>query len=112
MCCLRSKVVFADSRVKGAYQKLNSSRSEDRLILSWLDNAFDDIADDAFCGIQIPKKQIPEKYRKEYEIDNLWKYNLPNGWRLLYSVARDEVIVISIIIEWLDHKNYERRFGY
>ena len=56
-----------------------------------------------------------EKYqlaRLGYEIDNLWKYDLPRGWRLMYSVARDEVIVISIILEWLPHKEYERRFGY
>ena len=55
---------------------------------------------------------IPTKYLKDYQIDNLWKYDLPNGWRLLYSIARDEVIIVSIIIEWIDHKKYERRFGY
>lgn len=109
---MRSKVVFADGKVKSAYNDLKGSKGEDLKVLSWMEKAFDDIAENAFSGIQIPKRQIPDKYLKDYSIDNLWKYNMPNGWRLMYSVARDEVIVISIIIEWLDHKKYERRFGY
>lgn len=37
---------------------------------------------------------------KKYGVDNLWKYDLPKGWRLLYSVRGNEIIVISIILEW------------
>lgn len=55
---------------------------------------------------------IPDKYLKKYRIHNLWKYNLPNAWGLLYSVESDGIIVISVILEWVSHKNYERMFGY
>ena len=61
---------------------------------------------------QCPKKQIPKIYIKKYGIDNLWKYNFPNAWRLIYSVARDEIIVVTIILEWMNHKEYEKRFNY
>jgi len=108
---MKSQVVFADHRLKETFDKLKDSTTEDQRLHEWLNRAIDDLAEDAFCGIQIPKKQIPKEYIKKYEIDNLWKYNLPNAWRLLYSVAK-EVIIISIIIEWLDHKDYERRFRY
>ncbi|MDI6708812.1 MAG: hypothetical protein QME47_07005, partial [Candidatus Thermoplasmatota archaeon] len=30
---------------------------------------------------------IPKEYIEKYSIDNLWKYNMPKAWRLLYSVA-------------------------
>jgi hypothetical protein len=40
------------------------------------------------------------------------KMLLPKGWRLIYSVANDGVCIISILLEWMDHKNYERRFNY
>jgi len=109
---MHSRVVFAEAKLKTAYEKLQSSKSEDQQLHEWLHRAFEDLAQNAFCGIQIPKKQIPKMYIKKYRIDNLWKYNLPNAWRLLYSVARDEVLVISIILEWLPHKEYERRFNY
>jgi hypothetical protein len=45
-------------------------------------------------------------------IDNLWKYDMPSAWRLLYSLKTEEIEIVAIILEWLDHKNYERRFGY
>jgi len=109
---MRSKVVFADAKLKHAFESLPNSKTEDKRLHEWLQHAFDDIADNAFCGVQIPKKLIPRTYVKKYGIDNLWKYNLPNAWRLIYSVARDEITVISIILEWLPHGEYERRFKY
>ena len=54
-----------------------------------------------------------EEYVQKYGINNLWKYDLPRGWRLLYTVTADnEVELISAILEWFDHKDYERKFGY
>ncbi len=109
---MKCRVVFADKKVKESFEKLRDSKTEEQKLFSHLNKAFDDISENAFCGIQIPKKLIPKKYIKEYGIDNLWKYNLPGAWRLLYSVARDEIIVIAIVLEWLPHKEYEKRFGY
>lgn len=109
---MKCNVVFADNKLKEAFERLRDSKTEDQTLYSWLDRAFDDICENAFGGIQIPKRLIPKKYLKKYGIDNLWKYNLPSAWRLLYSVARDEIIVIAIVLEWLPHKEYEKRFGY
>ncbi|OQX19172.1 MAG: hypothetical protein BWK75_05925 [Candidatus Altiarchaeales archaeon A3] len=109
---MKSRVVIADKKLKNVFENLKDSKTEDRKLYERLNRAFDDLADDSFCGIQIPKKQIPKEYIKKYGIDNLWKYNLPNAWRLIYSVVGDNVTVISVVIEWMDHKKYERRFGY
>ncbi len=106
------KVVFADEKLKQAFEKLKETRTEDRRLFAWLNRAFDDLKKDPFCGIQIQRRLIPKEYVRKHGIDNLWKYDLPNAWRLVYSVAKHEVVILSIIIEWLDHKNYERRFGY
>src|SRR3990167_7106447 len=94
------------------FEKLKDSKTEDKNLHEWINRAFDDIEENAFCAIQVPKNLFPKEYVQKYQITNLWKYDLPNGWRLLYTVGRDGIIVLSIILEWLDHKNYERRFGY
>ena len=66
-----------------------------------------------FSGIQIPKRLFPKEYVRKYGINNLWKYDLPRGWRLMYTVtAENEVDLISAILEWFDHKDYEMRFKY
>ncbi len=107
-----SDVHFVDENLLKAFEALKNSTTEDKALYEWLLRVFKDIGQNAFCGIQIPKKLIPKEYIQKYGIQNLWKYNLPNAWRLLYSIEGRDVKIISIILEWLDHKNYERRFNY
>lgn len=109
---LSSKIHFADQKVKKAFEELEHSTTEDKQMYKFLLQAFNGLEENAFIGTQIAKKLIPKEYIKKYEIDNLWKYNLPGAWRLLYSVSRDEIAVISIVLEWLGHTNYSRKFGY
>lgn len=109
---LPSKIQFANEKVKAAFERLKNGKDDEHMLYEWLVRAFSDIENNAFCGIQIPKKLIPEIYLKKYSIKNVWKYNLPNAWRLLYSVESQKIVVISIVLEWLDHKSYERRFNY
>ncbi|MEK6933789.1 MAG: hypothetical protein AABW75_02850 [Nanoarchaeota archaeon] len=58
------------------------------------------------------KKLWPKEYTDKYPITNLWKYDLPNAWRLLYTLAENEVMIINIILEWMTHKEYGGRFNY
>lgn len=106
---MKARVVFAEARVKRAHERV---KNRDPILFKWLNRAFDDLAENPYCGIFIPKRLIPKHYIERYRIDNLWKYDLPKGWRLLYSIAREEVLIIAIILEWLSHPEYERRFGY
>ena len=109
---MKSIVHFKDEKLKASYNKLKHSRVEDQMLYKWISRAIDDLEENVFCGIQIPKRLIPKAYIEKYKIDNLWKYDFPKGWRLLYSVANGGVSIISIILEWLSHKDYERRFSY
>gem|GEM_PF-2928534 len=34
--------------------------------------------------------------------------NLARGWRMVYTLVGNEVEIISIILEWFGHKEYER----
>jgi len=109
---MKSIVHFGDEKLKLSYDQLKDSKVEDKILYKWISRAIDDLSDNAFCGIQISKRLIPKIYTKKYGIDNLWKYDLPKGWRLIYAVADGDICIISIILEWMDHKNYEKRFGY
>lgn len=106
---MKSKVQFTNDKVKKAFEKLKRS---DPKLYKFILRAFEDIEENVFCGIQIPKKLIPKEYLKKFNVRNAWKYNLPGAWRLLYSIEGKNLIILSIILEWLDHKTYERRFKY
>lgn len=106
---MKSEIQFVNEKVKIAFEKL---KNEDAKMHNLILRAFEDIENNSFCGIQIPKKLIPREYIKKYNVKNLWKYNLPDAWRLIYSIEGKSLLVFSIILEWMNHKEYERRFGY
>ena len=106
-----TRLFFADDNVKKAYNKLQNSEFRD--LYKHLSRAFKEIEKNPYgSGITIPKKLIPDIYIKKYGVKRLFKYDLPSGWRLLYTVGQQGVEVIAIILEWMRHKDYERRFGY
>ncbi len=109
---MKSEIKFAEAKTEKALQDLKDSKTEDKKLYKWIFRAFEDLEENAFCGIQLPKRLIPKAYIDKYRIDNLWKYDLPKGWRLIYSVNNGQICIVSIILEWMDHKNYERRFNY
>lgn len=86
--------------------------SEEKLLAENIDKAISQFKLNPDSGIKIPSKLWPKEYVIKYAINNLWKYNLPNGWRLIYAIASNELEVISIMLEWFKHKDYEKRFGY
>lgn len=104
---MKSEIVFGDDKIEKDFDKV------DEELRQQLERAFRNLENNAFCGIQIPKKLIPKEYIKKFgQLTNLWKYNLPDAWRLIYTIKNDKVNVLSVILEWMDHKTYERRFGY
>ena len=109
---LPSNVQFADEKVKKAFLELAKGTQDEKQLQQFLIRAFNGIEENCFCGIQIPKKLIPQEYLKKYKVKNLWKYNLPDAWRLIYSIENGQLLVIAIVLEWMDHTEYERKFKY
>jgi len=92
---LPSKIKFVDEALKEAFEQLKEGKGEERKLYDWLVRAFNDIEQNAFCGIQIPKEYLQN-------VHNVWKYNLPNAWRLIYSIEHQEIMVVSIILSRVD----------
>lgn len=62
-----------------------------------------------FYGDNIEKKKIP---KLDYDVQNLWRVELTGYWRMLYTIKGDEVQIICFILDILDHKKYNKLFGY
>ena len=65
-------------------------------------------------GNPIAKKLIPEDYIHKYGITNLFRVELPNFWRMIYSVTEGEtqIEIIAFILDIFDHKKYDKKFKY
>lgn len=105
-------VTFGDDKLEKEFELLKEGKFQDKQLYVFIERAIRDMKSNPACGIKIPKKLWPKVYLEKYNVVNLWKYDLPNGWRLVYTIKEDEVMILNVILEWFDHKGYERRFGY
>lgn len=104
-----SEVIFADNKIEKEFNNLDKNDE----LKKHISRAIEDIKQNAFCGIQFPKRLIPKEYIQKFGIINLWKYDLPDGWRLVYSITTpNKVEILAIILEWFNHPEYEKRFHY
>lgn len=106
------EIAFVSQEVKKAFDELKEGKFEDKQLYEFLLRALDDLKKNPYIGINIPKNLIPLEYTKKLGINNLRKYNLPNAWRLIYTLKGNDIEIVSVLLEWMDHKQYERRFKY
>ena len=106
------EIHFADQSIFDAYKSLEFGDEQSKRLFKFINRAFDDIVVDPTCGIKIKKDLWPKDYIRKHHITNLWKYDLPGAWRLIYSIFEDEIKIMNVVLEWMTHKEYERKFKY
>ena len=70
------------------------------------------LKDNPFVGEHVQKNLIPKQYVDKYGVTNLWRIDLSNYWRLMYTIQSDEVEIIDFILNIMNHKKYDKLFGY
>jgi len=105
-------VTFVTKKLEDSFEELKEGKYESKKIYEYIEKAITTLRQNPEAGTKIAKRLWPLIYVKEYSIVNLWKYNLPEGWRLVYTIKEEDIKILSIILEWFNHKDYERRFGY
>jgi hypothetical protein len=65
-------------------------------------------------GDSIPKKLIPKEYKIKYGVNNLFRLELPGYWKMLYTLTAGEsqIEIIAFVLDIIDHKEYDKKFGY
>lgn len=93
-------------------KRVEKGDGEAEYILKIINKGITKIAQDITVGKKIQKRLWPKEYVREYGVTNLWKLNLDSYWRMIYTIVGDKAELIGLILEVLDHKKYERKFGY
>lgn len=110
------KVIFS-SEAKEVYEYLNKeapTSKNERTLLNAIHQKIKFIKENPQYGNPISKKLIPGEYKKKYGNINLFRVDLPNFWRMLYTLAGGEVKIeiIAFILDIIDHPTYDKKFGY
>lgn len=87
---------------------------KERMIFDSLINKLEILSKNPHYGDPIKKSMIPLYYKKKYAANNLFRTELPQFWRMLYTLTKDEkeIEVIAFVLNIFDHKEYDKKFGY
>jgi len=103
------RVKFIDVSLERAFNVLDDQDPVKKALIK----AIKDIKENCYCGRNVRKRLIPKKLIGKYGINNLWIYNLPSSWRLLYSLTTSEEIeLVAVLLDWMNYKDYERLFKF
>src|SRR3989338_7252052 len=110
------RVIFSPE-AEEVYKRLNEEahRSKtEKMILNALHKKIELIKSNVHYGVPIAKKLIPGEYKEKYSITNLFRVELPQFWRMLYTLTDGEtkIEIIAFVLDVCDHKNYDKKFGY
>ena len=100
-----NKIVFTDDRVENIFHLLPDEDPLKKGIIK----AIKDIRKDCQVGEVVKRDSvILRNYKQKYGINNLRIYDLPLAYRLMYTITPNEVEIISVILNWMNHKDYDK----
>ena len=110
------RVIFSPE-AEEVYNYLNRESTEskmERMILKSVNHKVDLIKINPHYGDPLAKRLIPLEYVQKYGTINLFRVELPNFWRMLYTLTdgETEVEIIAFVLDVMNHKEYDKKFGY
>ena len=100
------------NRIVGEQRSKGITSSKDITLLNAINRIFDVIANNPFYGENAKKDLIPKEYRQKYDADNLFIVDLPDYWRMIYTLESDEIEIIAFVLDIIDHDDYNKKFGF
>ena len=99
------------------YKYLNEQASKsktEKMILNAINKKVELIKANPHYGHPISKKLILQEYKDKYDITNLFRVELPNFWRMIYTLTdgETEIEIIAFVLDMMDHSTYDKKFGY
>ena len=84
---------------------------ESKSILESFNRVKDVLKENPQFGDPIAKDLIPKEF-KNAGIQNLYRVELSNYWRALYTIEGSKVEVFLFVLSIADHKEYNKLLGY
>jgi len=97
------------NRIVGEEQAKGISNSEHQQLLRSIKQKIELIKANPQYGDAMPKSLVK---KSGYPVDNLWVVDLAGYWRMLYTLKGSQVEILCFILEVIDHKRYDKIFGY
>jgi len=106
-------VLSPEAREVYNYLNANTISKKERMILKSVHQKVDLIKMNPHYGDPVAKNLIPREYLIKFEVTNLFRVELPNFWRMLYTLTNSgDIEIVAFILDIIDHDVYNKKFGY
>ena len=104
--------VLLKGQGKKAFIELKKRSDRDsKILLNSFNRVKKILKDNPQYGDPIRKELIPEALKK-IGIKNLYRVELSNYWRMLYTLEGTKIEIFLFILNIVDHKEYNKLFKY
>ncbi len=105
------RILFKDQAKDCFLELKRRNDKESQSILRSLERVRNILIDNPQYGDPIKKELIPEELKKQ-GIKNLYRVELSNFWRMLYTIEGTNIEIFLFILNIIDHPTYNKMFGY
>lgn len=104
--------VYLKGQAQEAYLELKKrDDKEAQILLRSIHRLIDILKENPQFGDPVRKQLIPRQFQ-ETEVQNLYRAELSNYWRMLYTLQGTQVEIFCFVLSIMDHKEYDKLFGY
>jgi len=104
--------ILLKDQAKESYIELKKRNDkESRILLNSIERIFNILKQNPQYGNPIKKGLIPKSILI-LGIKNLYRIELSNYWRMLYTIEGNKIEILIFVLKIVDHKEYNRLFGY
>ena len=100
------------NKIVGGQRSSGITSSKDITLLAAINRLFEVIVNNPFYGENAKKDLIPKEYRQKYDADNLFIADLPDYWRMIYTLESDEIEIIAFVLDIINHDEYNKKFKF
>ncbi len=104
--------ILLKGQAREAYIELKKRNDKEAIILlNSIERVIEILRNNPQFGDPIRKELIPDKL-KSLGINNLYRVELSNYWRMLYTLEGNKIEIFLFVLNILNHKEYDKLFGY
>jgi len=104
--------VFLKGQAQESFMELKKrGGKESQQIIASVERIISILKENPQYGDPIKKELIPNEFRS-IGIKNLYRAELSNYWRMLYTIEGSRVDILVFILNIADHPSYNKIFGY
>jgi hypothetical protein len=112
MFCGKEVRIILNGQAKESFLELKKrDDKEAQSLLKSIDRIINILKQNPQYGDPVRKELIPDSFKK-IGIQNLYRAELSNFWRMLYTVKGNKIEIFCFVLSIIDHPTYDKLFGY